>query len=231
MVLSVSFSCRISPANIDRDFPWRGSPVAIAVAHFRDVSHLTRKIAGHEIHVVGEIFPRPLPRPVPGPDLRACPQCPLHARERGFTSPANALSWSTMVLMVFFSSRISPFTSTVILRDKSPPREPRVVTSAMLRNLAGKVSGHRVHRVREIFPRAGHTGNGSPDRRAGLRYRLSRAHASYFTGEGIELIDHGVNGFFEQKDFATGRFTVIFLDKLPLAIAVATFPQYYGPGR
>ena len=37
-----------------------------------------------------------------------------------------------MVLMVFFSSRISPFTSTVILRDKSP-RATAVVTSAMFR--------------------------------------------------------------------------------------------------
>ena len=34
--------------------------------------------------------------------------------------------------MVFFSSRISPLTSTVILRDRSP-RATAVVTSAMLR--------------------------------------------------------------------------------------------------
>src|SRR5580698_4998567 len=40
-----------------------------------------------------------------------------------------------MVLMVFLSSRISPFTSTVILRDKSP-RATAVVTSAMLRTCA-----------------------------------------------------------------------------------------------
>ena len=37
-----------------------------------------------------------------------------------------------MVLMVFFSSRISPRTSTVILRDKSP-LATAVVTCAMLR--------------------------------------------------------------------------------------------------
>jgi hypothetical protein len=34
--------------------------------------------------------------------------------------------------MVFLSSRISPFTSTVILRERSP-RATAVVTSAMLR--------------------------------------------------------------------------------------------------
>ena len=37
-----------------------------------------------------------------------------------------------MVLMVFLSSRISPFTSTVIFFDKSP-EATAVVTSAMLR--------------------------------------------------------------------------------------------------
>src|SRR6185437_11527420 len=54
------------------------------------------------------------------------------SRATRVTSAAKALSWSTMVLMVSFSSRISPFTSTVILRDKSP-RATAVVTSAMLR--------------------------------------------------------------------------------------------------
>ena len=57
------------------------------------------------------------------------------SRATRVTSPANALSWSTMVLMVSFSSRISPFTSTVILRDKSP-RATAVVTSAMFRTCA-----------------------------------------------------------------------------------------------
>ena len=37
-----------------------------------------------------------------------------------------------MMFMVFFSSRISPLTSTVILRDRSP-RAMAVATSAMLR--------------------------------------------------------------------------------------------------
>ena len=42
------------------------------------------------------------------------------------------MSWSTIVLMVFFSSRISPFTSTVIFFDRSP-FATAVVTSAILR--------------------------------------------------------------------------------------------------
>ena len=46
------------------------------------------------------------------------------------TSAANDESWSTMMLIVFFSSRISPFTSTVIFLDRSP-LATAVVTSAM----------------------------------------------------------------------------------------------------
>jgi hypothetical protein len=52
------------------------------------------------------------------------------SRATRVTSAANDESWSTIVLIVFFSSRISPFTSTVILRERSP-RATAVVTSAM----------------------------------------------------------------------------------------------------
>ncbi len=40
------------------------------------------------------------------------------SRATRLTSEAKELSWSTIVLMVFFSSRISPRTSTVILLRK-----------------------------------------------------------------------------------------------------------------
>ncbi len=57
------------------------------------------------------------------------------SRATRVTSPAKALSWSTIVLTVSFSSRISPRTSTVIFFDRSP-LATAVVTSAMLRTCA-----------------------------------------------------------------------------------------------
>ena len=57
------------------------------------------------------------------------------SRATRVTSPAKALSWSTIVLMVSFSSRISPRTSTVIFFDRSP-LATAVVTPAMLRTCA-----------------------------------------------------------------------------------------------
>ena len=54
------------------------------------------------------------------------------SRATRVTSEAKLLSWSTIVLRVSFSSRISPFTSTVIFLDRSP-LATAVATSAMLR--------------------------------------------------------------------------------------------------
>src|SRR2546425_1225970 len=57
------------------------------------------------------------------------------SRATRVTSDANDRSWSTIVLMASLSCRISPRTSTVILRDRSPPAMA-VVTSAMFRTCA-----------------------------------------------------------------------------------------------
>ena len=69
------------------------------------------------------------------PSTLACPpslpSVPT-SRATRVTSAANDRSWSTIVLMVFFSSSISPFTSTVIFFDRSP-LATAVVTWAMLR--------------------------------------------------------------------------------------------------
>ena len=52
------------------------------------------------------------------------------SRATRVTSDAKLLNCSTIVLMVFFNSRISPFTSTSIFLDKSPVATA-VVTSAI----------------------------------------------------------------------------------------------------
>src|SRR5262249_31940165 len=91
-----------------------------------DVAHLSGQVARHRVHVVGEV----LPRAGHAEHLRLAAALALVADPLAFS--ANAFSWSTIVLIVFLSSRISPCTSTVILRDRSP-RATAVVTSAMLR--------------------------------------------------------------------------------------------------
>ena len=78
----------------------------------------------------------------PTPGTSACPpsrpSVPT-SRATRVTSAANDRSWSTIVLMVFFNSRISPLTSTVILRERSP-RATAVVTSAMFLTCAVRLA-------------------------------------------------------------------------------------------
>ena len=61
-----------------------------------------------------------------------------------------------MMLIVFFSSRISPLASTVIfLRQISLGHGGRNVGDVA--NLVGQVAGHRIHAIGEILPRTGDT--------------------------------------------------------------------------
>ena len=197
IVLSVSLSCRISPRTSTVILRER-SPLAMAVATSAMLRTWPVRLLAMKLTLSVRSFQVPA---TPGtcawpPSLPSVPT----SRATRVTSPAKALSWSTMVLMVSFSSRISPFTSTVILRERSP-RATAVVTSAMLRTCAGQVAGHGVDRVGKIFPGAGDA------RHHGLSAELAfgtdfAGHARDFRSEGPQLVDHGVDGFFELENFA-----------------------------
>ncbi len=60
-------------------------------------------------------------------------------------------------------------------------------------HLAGEVAGHEVHIVREIFPGAADAGHLRLS--AELAFRPDFAsHACHFTGEGVELVHHRIDG-------------------------------------
>src|SRR4030095_851163 len=68
-------------------------------------------------------------------------------------------------------------------------------------DLAGQVTGHRVYRVGQVLPRAGH----APD--IGLTAKNAfgshfAGHARYFGGERTELIDQSVDGVLQFEDLA-----------------------------
>ncbi len=65
------------------------------------------------------------------------------SRATRVTSPANADSWSTIVLIVDFSSRISPLASTVIVLPRSP-WATAVATWAMLRTCEVRLSAMKL---------------------------------------------------------------------------------------
>ena len=122
------------------------------------------------------------------------------SRATRVTSPAKALSWSTMVLMVSFSSRISPRTSTVIFFDKSP-LATAVVTSAMLRTWAVRFDAIEFTRVGQVLPGAGDAEHVGLAAEPAFGADLAR-DARHFAGEGVELVHHRVDGFLQLQDFA-----------------------------
>ena len=114
------------------------------------------------------------------------------SRATRVTSEANELSWSTMVLMVFLSSRISPCTSTVIFFDRSP-LATAVVTSAMLRTWAVRLPAIKLTlsvRSFQVPATPLHLGLAAE---LALGADLAR-DARHLGGERAELLDHGVDG-------------------------------------
>ena len=129
IVFMVSFSCRISPRTSTVIF-FERSPLATATVTSAMLRTCAVRLPAIWLTLSVRSFHVPA-TPVTTAWPPSLPSVPT-SRATRLTSDAKALSWSTIVLMVFFSSRISPLTSTVILRDRSP-RATAVATSAMLR--------------------------------------------------------------------------------------------------
>ena len=88
----------------------------------------------------------------------------------------------------------------MILRDKVAAGDGRC-HFGNVSHLAGQVAGHEVDVVSEIFPRAADTGNlRLPAQLAFCTHFAS--HAGNFASEGVELVDHRVDGVFQFENFA-----------------------------
>ena len=135
MVLTVLFSSRISPRASTVILRVR-SPLATAVVTSAMLRTWDVRLAAIMLTFSVRSFQVPETSCTSAwPPSR--PSVPT-SRATLVTSSAKAESWSTMVLTVLFSSRISPRASTVMVRVRSP-RATAVVTSAMLRTCAVRV--------------------------------------------------------------------------------------------
>ena len=124
-----------------------------------------------------------------------------------------------MVLMVFLSSRISPFTSTVILRDRSP-RATAVVTSAMLRTWVVRLAASRLTLSVRSFqvPATPGTTAWPPSRPSVPTSRATRV-TSAANERSCSTMVLSVS---LSSRISPRTSTVIFFDRSPPAIAVAT---------
>ena len=125
------------------------------------------------------------------------------SRATRVTSPANRFNWSTIVLMVSFSSRISPLTFTVIFFERSPVAMA-VETSAMF--LTWPVRFEAMEFTESVRSFHVPATPGTLRLAAQLAVRAHFAgHARHFAGERVQLVHHGVQRVFELQDFAASR--------------------------
>ena len=150
------------------------------------------------------------------------------SRATRVTSPAKRLSWSTIVFRVSFSCRISPRTSTVILRERSPLGDGGGHLGDVA-HLGGQIAGHGVHAVGQVFPGARDAGHLGLAAELAVGADLAR-HARHFGGEGVELVHHRVDGFLQQQDFAADIHRDL-LRQVALAPPPSPLRRYCAPGR
>ena len=197
IVLSVFFSSRISPFTSTVILRER-SPVATAVATSAMLRTWAVRLPAIRFTLSVRSFHTPA-TPFTSAWPPSLPSVPT-SRATRVTSAANEFSWSTIMLMVFFSSRISPFTSTVILRDRSPVATA-VTTFGDAAHLVGQVAGHRVHVVGQVLPDAGDALHVGLAAELALGAHLAR-HARHLGGERVQLIHHRVERVLQLEDLA-----------------------------
>ena len=140
MLLMVSASEAISPLASTVSFSLR-LPVATAVTTLAMPRTWLVRLAAMKLTLSVRSFHVPdTPRTSAWPP--SLPSVPT-SRATRVTSDANELSWSTIVLIVSFNSRISPRAFTVIFRVRSP-LATAVVTLAMLRTWLVRLAAMRL---------------------------------------------------------------------------------------
>ncbi len=159
------------------------------------------------------------------PDTPATSACPPSlpsvptSRATRVTSAAKAESWSTMVLTVLLSSRISPWASTVIFCERSP-WATAVVTRAMLRTWLVRLDAMKFTesvRSRQV-PETPFTCAWPPSLPSVPTSRATRVTSSANEDSWSTIV---LTVFFSSR-ISPSASTVIFCDRSPLATAVAT---------
>src|SRR6266496_647756 len=216
IVLIVSFNSRISPRTSTVIFLDK-SPLATAVVTAAILRTWEVRLPAMKLTLSVKSFQVPA-TPLTSAWPPSFPSVPT-SRATRVTSAANELSWSTIVLIVSFNSRISPRTSTVIFLDKSP-LATAVVTAAMLRTWEVRLPAIKLTLSVKSFhvPATPVTSACPPSFPS-----VPTSRATRVTSEAKELSWSTIVLIVSFNSRISPRTsTVIFLDKSPLATAVVT---------
>ena len=199
-MLMVFFSSENFAAHVDRDL-LRQVAAGHGRRHFGDVAHLAGEVAGHEVHAVGEIFPRA------GDALHVGLTAEL-AFGAHFAGHARHFRRERAELIDHRVDGVLQLENFALHVDGDLLRQVAVGHGrghfGDVAHLAGEIAGHEVHAVGQVLPRAGDAAH------VGLTAELAfgahfAGHARHFGRERTELIDHRVDGVLELREFRRAR--------------------------
>src|SRR5579859_5249099 len=169
-----------------------------------DVAHLAGQVAGHQVHVVGQVFPDAAYTL----HIRLATEASFSAHLAGHASHLVGEGVELVDHGVDGVLQLEDLAANVdgdLLGEVAIGDRGRDLGDVA--NLAGQVAGHQVHVVGEVLPDTSHAFDLS------LTTQLSfgayfASDTSHFIREGVQLVDHGVHGLSRVEELALQRFAV-----------------------
>src|ERR1700722_4272308 len=165
---------------------------------FHDAAHLLGEVGGHDVDVVGEVFPS-------AGDARNLRLTPEFSVGTAFARHAGDFGGERVELVHHRVDGVFQLENFALHVDRNLARQVAAGDGCRdfgdVSDLSREVAGHRVDRVREVLPRTTNSRHVGLTAEAAFGADFAR-DAGDFGGEGTKLLNHRVERFFELKDFA-----------------------------
>ena len=174
----------------------------VAVRHRRgylgNVSYLAREVTGHEIHVIGQVFPRSRD----AHHLRLAAEFSFGA---DFARHARHFRCERIQLVHHRIDGVLEFKNLALHIDRDFFRQVSVCYGCGhfcdVSHLPRQVAGHRVHIVGQVLPGPGDARHRCLTAQFSFRTHFAR-DARHFRCKRIQLVHHRVDGVLEFEDFS-----------------------------
>ena len=190
----VFLSSRISPLHVHRDLA-RQVAARDGGGDFGDVAHLAGQVGGHRVDVVGQVLPD-------AADARHLGLAAELAFGAHFARHARDFGGETVELIDHRVDGVLELQDLALDVDRDLARQvaagDRGGDLGDVAHLAGEIAGHRVDVVGQVLPGAADARHLRLAAELAVGADLAR-DAGDFGGEGVQLIDHRVDGVLELQ--------------------------------
>ena len=194
------FQLRDFAAHVDRDLLGQ-----VALRHgggnLGDVAHLAGEVAGHGVDVVGQVFPGAGDAAHYGLAAELALGADLAGHARHLAGEGVELV-DHRIDGVLQLQNFAPHVDSDLLRQVAIGNGGGDLGDVA--HLGCQVAGHRVDVVGQVLPGAGDAAHVGLAAELALGADLA-GDARDLAGEGVELVDHRVDGFLELQDLAAAR--------------------------